>query len=87
MEWLTRSPAKKSSSKFNDINTLLHKKSNELVEQYFCDWSQRLTSHTVAENLGYIEVFNRDEVIVKIGVTFDEAEYTLPKWVLYLRYQ
>lgn len=70
---------KASSSKFYDINTLFHKKSNELAQNYFSDASQRLILHTIAKNIGYIEVVNEDKVRAKVGVTVDETDYILPK--------
>ena len=48
-------PAEKSS--YNDINKLLHQKSNELAEKYLNDAAQRLILHTtIAENPGNIEL-------------------------------
>ena len=63
-------PVEKSS--YNDINKLLHKKSNELAEKYLNDAAQRLILHTtIAENPGNIEVTDKDKLIVKVGVTVD----------------
>ena len=62
-------PVEKSS--YNDINKLLHKKSNELAEKYLNDSAQRLILHTIAENLGNIEVTDKDKLIAKVGVTVD----------------
>ena len=65
---LTR-PVEKSS--YNDINKLLHKKSNELAEKYLNDAAQRLIPHTITENPGSIEVTDKDKLIAKVGVTVD----------------
>ena len=63
-------PAEKSS--YNDINKLLHQKSNELAEKYLNDAAQRLILHTtIAENPGNIEVTDKDKLIAKVGVTVD----------------
>lgn len=53
---------------------MLHKKSNELAQNYFSDASQRLILHTIAKNVGYIKVVNEDKVRAKDGVTVDETE-------------
>ena len=63
-------PVEKSSC--NDINKLLHKRSNELAEKYLNDAAQRLILHTtIAENPGNIEVTDKDKLIAKVGVTVD----------------
>ena len=62
-------PAEKSS--YNDINKLLHQKSNELAEKYLNDAAQRLIPHTITENPGSIEVTDKDKLIAKVGVTVD----------------
>ena len=62
-------PVEKSS--YNDINRLLHKKSNEIAEKYLNDTAQRLILHTIAENPGNIEVTDKDKLIAKVGVTVD----------------
>ena len=62
-------PVEKSSN--NDINKLLHKKSNELAEKYLNDAAQRLILHTMAGNPGNIEVTDKDKLITKVGVTVD----------------
>ena len=48
---------------------MLHKKSNELAEKYLNDSAQRLILHTIAENLGNIEVTDKDKLIAKVDVT------------------
>ena len=60
-------PVEKSS--YNDINKLLHKKSNEPAEKYLNDAAQRLILHTIAENPENIEVTDKDKLIAKVGVT------------------
>ena len=62
-------PVEKSS--YNDINKLLHKKSNELAEKYLNDAAQRLILHTIAENPGAIKVTDEDKLIAKVGITVD----------------